>query len=125
MKMRNRVLDKLALQDADKGEIETQVINNYTRIMESYFDQQKSIPENRFAEVRYEDLVSDPLGQVNKIYKKLGLSGLKSALPEMMKYLDKQKDYKTNLYRIDESIIQKIQNKWGFTINLWNYRPPK
>ena len=125
MKMRNRVLDKLALQDADKGEIETQVINNYIRIMDSYFDQQKIIPENRFVEVRYEDLVYDPLGQVNKIYTKLRLPGLKCALPEMMKYLDKQKDYKTNVYRIDDFIIQKIKKKWGFTIDLWNYRPPK
>ena len=125
IKMRNRVLDKLALQDATKEDIETQVINNYTRIMESYFEQQKQIPDNHFAEIRYEDLVSNPLGEVQKIYRILGLPGLQRALPGMKKYLDKQKDYKTNIYSIDESIINKIKKKWGFTIDLWNYGPPK
>lgn len=125
IKMRNRVLDKLALQEANTGEIEAQVINNYTRIMDSYFEQKKQIPDNNFAELRYEDLVSDPLGQVQKIYKKLGLPGIKCALPQMKKYLDTKKDYKTNVYSIDELIIQKIKKKWGFTINLWNYEPPK
>ena len=125
LKMRNRVLDKLALQDADTKEIEIQVLNNYTRIMESYFEQQKQIPPNHFAEIRYEDLVSDPIGQVQKIYKTLQLPGLQHALPEMKKYLDKQKDYKTNVYSIDESIINKIKKKWKFTIDLWNYDQPK
>jgi hypothetical protein len=124
IKMRNRVLDKLALQNASKEEIEKQVINNYIRVMKSFFKQKKLIPEDKFVEVKYEDLVSNPMKQVKKIYKKLNLSGLKNAKPEMLKYLEKQKDYKTNVYTIDKKIIKHIYDKWKFTIDLWNYRSP-
>ena len=125
IKMRNRVLDKLALQDASDKDIEKQVINNYIKVMDSFFEQKKQIPKNKFVEIRYEDLVLDPIKQVKKIYSKLNLPGLKNALPNMMKYLEKQKDYKVNVYTINEKIIKHIYNKWKFTIDLWGYKPPK
>jgi hypothetical protein len=124
IKMRNNVLEKLALQNASKDEIEEQVINNYIRVMKSYFKQKKLIPKNKFVEVKYEDLVQDPIKQVKKIYSKLNLPGLNSAMPEMKKYLDRQKDYKTNVYKIDKKIIDHIYKNWKFTIDKWDYNPP-
>jgi hypothetical protein len=125
IKMRNNVLDKLALQNASKDEIENQVIENYKRVMNSFFKQKKQIKKDRFVELSYEDLVADPIKQVNKIYKKLKLDGLNNALPEMNKYLDRQKDYKTNVYKIDKKILDKVKENWSFTIDLWSYKPPK
>ena len=125
VKMRNKVLDKLALQNGNKEEIEKQVIKNYKRLMKSYFEQKKQIPKDRLVDVRYEDLVSDPMKQVKKIYSKLKLPGLKNAIPGMMKYLGDKKDYKTNVYTIDKKIIKHVKNNWKFTIDLWDYKPPK
>lgn len=125
VRMRNRVLDKLALQNAKKEDIEKQVIENYKRLMKSYFNQKKQISEDNLIEIKYEDLVSHPMKQVEKIYSKLKLTGLQNALPEMQNYLDKQKDYKTNVYPIDEKIINHIKNNWNLTIDLWDYKPPK
>ena len=125
IKMRNRVLDKLALQNAQEKEIDKQVIENYKRLMKSYFDQEKQIPTNKLVNIKYEDLVSSPIEQVKKIYSRLELPGLEDALPEMQKYLEKQKDYKTNIYSIDEKIINHVKNNWDFTINRWGYNIPK
>ena len=125
IKMRNRVLDKLALQKASEEEIEKQIIENYKRLMNSYFEQEKQIPKNKLIGIKYEDLVSDPIKQVKMIYSKLKLPGLKNALPEMQKYLERQKDYKTNVYSIDKKIIERVKNNWNFTIERWGYKPPK
>ena len=125
IKMRSRVLDKLALQNASKEEIEKQIIENYKRLMKSYFEQEKKIPKNKLVDIRYEDLVSDPIKQVKMIYSKLKLPGFNDALPEMQKYLERQKDYKTNVYAIDEKILQRVKNNWNFTIDRWGYKPPK
>ena len=125
VKMRNRVLDKLALQNVKKEEIEKQVIENYIRVMNSYFEQVKLIPKERIVDVKYEDLVKDPIKEVSKIYSKLKIPGLKKALPGMNKYLDSKKDYKVNVYKIDEKIIKHIYDKWKFTIDKWGYKPPK
>jgi hypothetical protein len=124
VKMRKNVLDKLALQDASKEEIEKQVIDNYIRVMNTYFKQKKLIPKNKLVDAKYEDLVKDPIKQVKKIYTNLNLKGFKNALPEMKKYLEKQKDYKTNIYKIDKKILKHIYNNWKFTINKWNYKQP-
>jgi hypothetical protein len=123
--MRNRVLDKLALQKGDKEEIDKQVIENYKRLMNSFFEQKKLIPEENYIELRYEDLVKDPLKQVKKIYTKLKLPGFKKALPCMNEYLEQKKSYKTNVYKIDKKIIDKVKKSWSFTIKKWGYKPPE
>jgi len=123
-KMRARVLDKLALQDAKEEEIEKQVIENYKRLMSSFFEQEKLIPKDRFIEVRYEDLVKDPVKQVKQIYSKLKLSGYKNALPGINRYLESKSDYKTNVYKIDKKIIKNVKDNWSFTIDRWGYNPP-
>ncbi len=122
--MRNRVLDKLALQNANQEEIEKQVIENYKRLMNSFFEQKKQIPKDKLIEIKYEDLVSDPIKQVKKIYSKLKLPDFNNALPEMQKYLDDRLDYKTNVYTLDEKIIKHVYNNWNFTIDRWGYNPP-
>lgn len=124
-KMRTKVLDKLALQDAYEDEIEDQVINNYIRFMNSFFKQKSRIPNKNFVEISYEDLVAEPLKQVQIIYDKLDLTDFDKAKPYLEKYLESKKDYKTNVYSIDKKIIDKVKKNWGFTIDMWNYKPPK
>jgi len=124
-KMRMRVLEKLGLQDASEDEIEQQVIKNYIRLMGSFFEQKEHIPQERFVEIKYEDLIADPTGQVKNIYASLNLSGLELAMPEMLKYLHHQSAYKTNVYALDEKILHHVDKNWKFTIDCWGYTPPK
>ena len=124
-KMRTRVLDKLALQDASEKEIEDQVISNYIRLMNSFFEQKELLQKDRFVEVKYEDLIADPIKHLQQIYETLKIPGFKAAIPELKKYLDRQSDYKTNIYSIDKKIVRHVEKKWKFTIDRWRYTPPK
>lgn len=124
-KMRKNVLDKLALQNASQEDIEQQVVHNYIRLMTSYFDQKSLIKKDNLVEIKYEDLISDPLGQVKHIYTALKLKGFSAAEPEMRTYLNKQAEYKTNVYAIDKKIIHHVDEHWKFAIERWKYTPPK
>ena len=124
VKMRNNVLEKLALQNGSKVEIEKQVINNYKRVMKTFFEQKKLIPKDRYVEVKYEDLVKNPVKQVKNIYSKLDLTGIKNAMPGVHRYLEDKKDYKTNVYKIDKKVLDHIYKNWRFTIDKWGYNPP-
>ncbi len=124
VKMRNNVPRKLALQKYDKEVIEQQVINDYKRLMTAFFEQKKMIPLDNYVEISYEELVKNPLEQVKKIYKKLKLSGLEKGLPGMNRYLESKKDYKVNVYKIDEKVVQRVQEQWDVTIKPWGYEPP-
>jgi hypothetical protein len=124
-KMRMRVLDKLALQNASEEEIEKQVIHNYIRLMNSFFEQKEHIQNDRFVEIKYEDLISEPIEQVRHIYATLNLPGFEKAMPEMVKYLKQQSEYKTNVYTIDDNIVHQVNENWKFAIDRWGYTPPK
>ena len=93
--------------------------------MKSYFEQVKLIPKDRLVDIKYEDLVADPMKEVKKIYSKLKIPGLEKAIPGMMKYLESKKDYKVNVYSIDKKILKRVKENWSFTIDLWNYKPPE
>jgi hypothetical protein len=123
-KMRLRVLDKLALQEASEQEIEQQVLSNYIRLMNSYFEQKEQIQPGRFVEIRYEDLIKDPMKHLQYIYDALHIPGFEKAQPELMKYLERQSEYKTNVYSIDQKILQHVEKNWKFTIDRWGYTPP-
>lgn len=125
VKMRNKVLTRLALQKGNETEIEQQVIDNYKRLMKSYFEQKKSIPNDHLIEIRYEDLVKNPMKQVDSIYNQLNLKLTDDAKKEMNKYLERKKDYKTNKYSFEDRIIKRVKKEWNFTIEKWNYNPPK
>jgi len=43
----------------------------------------------------------------------------------MKTYLDDQADYKTNVYTIDEKILDHVEKNWKFTLDRWGYTPPK
>ncbi|MEF8847955.1 MAG: sulfotransferase [Candidatus Thermoplasmatota archaeon] len=125
LRMRNRVLEKLALQKADKKEIKKQVIENYKRIMKKFFKEQNLIPEDQIVSVRYEDLVENPLGSMKKIYGKLGLKNFNEAKSYMETYLERKSDYKTNVYTFDKETIDTVDKNWGFTVKKWGYKPPQ
>jgi hypothetical protein len=122
--MRVKVLNKLALQEAFEDEIEDQVINNYIRFMKDFFSQRELIPDKNYVEIRYEDLVKNPLKQLRNIYDILGLENYENAETYFKKYIESKRDYKTNVYNIDKKIIEKVKNQWDFTIKMWNYKPP-
>jgi len=123
-KMRHNVLNQLALQDTSEDEIEKQVINNYVGLMKSFFEQKENLTKDHLIEIRYEDLIADPIAQVKLIYSQLKLPGLENALPQMMKYLEKQSKYKTNVYAIDKKIVEYVDKNWKFTIDHWGYSLP-
>jgi len=123
--MRNRVVETLTLQHPSHEDIEQQVIANYVQLMNSYFDQKKKIKKENLVEIQYEDLVTDPLPIVRRIYSELQLPDFEKALPELQKYLTKQSTYKTNVYALDKKIIEHIKKNWMFTIDRWKYLPPQ
>ena len=124
-KMRHNVLKQLALQDTTEEDLEGHVIHDYIRLMERYFKEKENIPKEQLVELRYEDLIADPIRQVKAIYEKLQLPGFERALPEMKKYLERQAKYKTNVYAIDKKIIEYVHENWKSTIDRWGYTPPK
>ena len=124
-RLRTRVLDQFALQKTTAEELEDHVINDYIRLMKSYFAQKDKIPKGQLVEIRYEDLIADPLRLMQKIYTELDLPDFGKAKTSMQLHLEKQANYAKNVHKIDKDTIHKIDEHWGFTIKRWGYKLPE
>ncbi len=65
------------------------------------------------------------LNQLSHIYTEFNLGGFDKVKPEFTSYLKSVNNYKKNVYKLDEDIINTIDKHWGFTIDKWNYELPE
>jgi len=105
-----------------KGEgLEDYVFDTLSRMYETFEAQRGLIPPSRLAEVRYEDLVADPIAQMRRIYAELDLGGFDDVLPVLEKHVAAAADYKTNRYALPDETRDEITRRWGHVIQRYGY----
>ena len=114
------------LDDYDWPEVEEFLVTEmYPRTMRKYLADRDLIPDGRLAEVRYEDLERDPPGELERLYAALGLPGWDGARPHVDAYIRTLSGYRKNDFRIDRTVIHRVNDHWRFAVDAWNYRPPE
>ena len=109
----------------DPDTLDSLVLTRYRLMMERYFQQRELIPDENIAEVRYEDLVSQPLQQLRGIYVHLGLDGWENARPDIERYVDSLAGYQAGQYRFTQAEIEKVERHCGLAINRFGYGRPQ
>jgi hypothetical protein len=79
------------------------------------------IPRGRFHQVHYEDLVADPIGEMEKLYERLDLGGFEEYVPRLKEYLADNSGYETNRYQLDPRQRAEITRRWGDVIRRYGY----
>ena len=86
------------------------------------FDQQRStLDPARLYEIRYEDLVQDPLGQLETMYAQLNLGDFAAIKENIAAYLSEQKDYQTNRHELAPSLKAEIRRRWSSYFDRYGY----
>ncbi len=100
------------------------VLQNFSRVERAYVEQRPLIGDERFFELHYEDLVKDPLGCLEQLYRALSLGDLTEALPGIETYLAERADYRTNRFAPDRALERRIAAtcagyaaRYGYTAN--------
>jgi hypothetical protein len=115
-------LDEVQGLQMPKGEgLEEYVFECLTRMYRGFDEQRQRLPANAIYEVRYEDLVADPAGEVRKMYERLELGPYEAVRQEIEDFAAGQKDYKTNKHNIDEALKQKIRERWAGYCEKYGY----
>lgn len=125
LKTRTNVLGPFALQHTTIQDVKHQVIDQYLQLMRNYYEQQHLIPKGHLVELSYEDFVRNPLDRMRQIYETLELEGFKHAKSAMHAYLDERKDYRKNVYELDDKTRTIIENRWGAIIEKGRDKPPR
>ena len=121
----DKEMAQTALQEVNETQIREAALTNYEKLMHKYLEERHLIPEENLYEVRFEDVETDPWGELHRIYDVLGLELDARTERRTARYLKSVAGYKKNKYQLDRQTIQEITRRWGFVINRWHYEPPQ
>ena len=90
---------------------------------ESYFEHRQQLPANRLVEVRFEDLVAQPIEQLGKAYDQLELGEFENVKPHLQDYFDRKRSHKKNEHQLDEKLKLEIDSNWQEYMTAFGYEP--
>ena len=80
-----------------------------------------ALQPGRFHQLRYEDLVREPLVTLERCYQAIGLDDFDRARPRVAEYLAGLRGYRTNEYAISSEGRTAIREAWGAIFRNWGY----
>jgi len=101
--------------------IRDKVFREFRVIYDRLEESKGLVPPGRFFEVRYESLIKDPVGEMQRLYTELGLGGFEVYRPKLEAYLQKHTGYETNKYQLSDSDRDEITRQWGDVIRRYGY----
>jgi len=115
------VLPELAFQEVRNETMENHIFYTYKALMENYFEERKSLPENQLVEISYEAFFANQEEALRKIYQQLELGDFKKVWPIFEKEITEYKNYKTNEYRLSNALEKRVEKDWAFAFEAFNY----
>ncbi len=104
--------------DIDRSEI---VLRMFESIYRGFKRQREEISPENLYEMHYEDLVRDPLAELNRAYEHLGLGTFESVRPQLEAYLASIRDYRTNRFELDTELKAKIDERCAWYLDTYGY----
>ncbi|HJT76570.1 MAG TPA: sulfotransferase, partial [Gemmataceae bacterium] len=109
------------LQKPTFAGLDEYVFTTFTHLYAKLEEGKRLIPPGQFHELRYEDLVRDPVGEMRRLYERLGLGGFEAVRPRLEAYAAAHRDYKTNCYALTPERREEISRRWGDVIRRYGY----
>ncbi len=117
-----RVTDAISLQ-IRREPISIDRILDVFQLMYDRFELERSLVNpDRFVEIRYEDLVAQPIEQLQKIYGQLQLGDFQHARDAISNYLASTADYRPNKFELTQEIEEKIRTRCEAYMSKYGYR---
>jgi hypothetical protein len=104
--------------------LEEHVFSTFSYLYERLEEGKKLVAPGRFHELKYEELIADPLRQMERLYDALQLGGFAEARPRIEAFWQTQQGYQTNRYpSLDQNLRDEITRRWGAVIRRYGYGP--
>jgi hypothetical protein len=101
--------------------LDEKVLSTYVDLYRKLDEGRELVDPSRFYELRYEDLISDPEGELRRLYEHLGLGGFEEYRSRLRHYLADHVDYETNTYDLTPEQRAIIAERWGEVIHRYRY----
>jgi len=109
------------LQLAGYAGLEERVFETFLRLHRRLEQDRSLIPPGHLHELRYEDLVRDPVGAMRALYDHLQLGGFDRFRPRLEGFWRALAGYKANTYAMPAPLRAEITRRWGEVIRRQGY----
>jgi omega-hydroxy-beta-dihydromenaquinone-9 sulfotransferase len=105
----------------DQEWLEEFVLSTLERMYAAFESDRQLLAENQLIELKYEDLVQNPMQCVRDLYAKLELGDFALIEPALKKHLAEVKNYRPNQYDLSEEKRRVIRERWADYIERYGY----
>lgn len=100
------------------------ILTHFEKMYGTYLREVKTLPEDQILDVRYDDLIKDPLKVVKEIYDFLGLDSFEEVRPRIVEYQEQQKKkgFKVNTHSdLKKEDKEQVYARWRNYFDYFGY----
>ncbi|MBS0209456.1 MAG: sulfotransferase [Planctomycetes bacterium] len=109
------------LQRPNYEGLEEYVLSTFERMYRKYERDRALLRPDQLVEVRYEDLVANPIGEMEAIYEQMQLGGFDELRPRLEAYVQSLDGYQTNRYDARPEHRKLVAERWQPLMQRYGY----
>ncbi len=109
------------LQKPEWAGLEQKVLREFRVIYDRLEEAKPLLKPGQFHELRYEELVKNPVTELKRAYEMLDLGDFDAARPVIEEYLRQNANYETNKHELTPEQTRLIREHWGDVIHRFEY----
>ena len=74
--------------------------------------------------IKFEKFEQDNMLHMKEIYEQFDLDTWEEARPLFQQYIQSQKQYRKNKYKITQPELERLEKEWGFAMKKLDYKVP-
>jgi hypothetical protein len=113
LRLWRRLAEDEGLQVSDFSRLEQCVLDDYVQVYESFEQSGHKIRPDRLCQIKYEDLVTDPVRQMRSIYEHLDLNEFESVRPAIEARAKEIAGFETNQHSTPTKDVLVVQRQWS------------
>ncbi|MDA0660726.1 MAG: sulfotransferase [Planctomycetota bacterium] len=107
---------------APQGRLQEYVLQTLERMYDGFWKQKSELPEGSMHEIRFEDLVADPVGQLKLAYDRLGLGEFQAIRPALEASFQAAKSYRRMRYDLADEDRELVARRWSKYMATYAYQ---
>jgi omega-hydroxy-beta-dihydromenaquinone-9 sulfotransferase len=110
-----------ALPHIKAAGLEASVLRTLLAMYDGFEAARAALEPGRFHQIRYEDLIRNPLSTLEECYDAIDLGEFAVVRPRVDDYLAKLREYRTNEYALTFEGKAAVSEAWGSIFSKWGY----